>query len=189
MSGPLGAGSRKDGGACRAAPMLIWLDVAPDGRVLSLDPMARRMLGETLGEGAVFRMAPEHGFLAALGRANRPDDPAPSVLRPPGARAAAAAAAATLVQVNVLPVTPGRVRLVLFVDPPEAQDPAPPLTPRERAVLDLLAAGLRRDRIAWRLNISLPTVDMHVRNLRRKLSAQTTSAAVASAARHGLIAP
>lgn len=43
------------------------------------------------------------------------------------------------------------------------------------------------DRMAYELNISLPTIDMHCRNLRRKLSAMTTSEAVAIAVRLDLI--
>jgi DNA-binding CsgD family transcriptional regulator len=54
-------------------------------------------------------------------------------------------------------------------------------------VLELAASGLRRDRIAHRLNISLPTVDMHSRNLRRKLSVMTTVEAVAVAIKMRLL--
>lgn len=63
----------------------------------------------------------------------------------------------------------------------------PTLTPRETSVLELAASGLRRDMIAHRLNISLSTVDLHCRNIRKKLSARTTSEAVAIATDQGLI--
>lgn len=63
----------------------------------------------------------------------------------------------------------------------------PTLSPRERDVLAAFATGLRRDRVAERLGISNPTVDLHAANLRRKLQAQTLSAAVAKAYRYQLL--
>ncbi|MFZ5749040.1 MAG: helix-turn-helix transcriptional regulator [Pseudomonadota bacterium] len=62
-----------------------------------------------------------------------------------------------------------------------------PLTVRERDVLALHARGMRRDRIAHRLGITLPTVDLHTANLRRKLKAQTIAEAVAKGYRFGLL--
>lgn len=53
------------------------------------------------------------------------------------------------------------------------------LTPRERDVLGAYARGLRRDRVAHELGVALVTVDLHTRNLRRKLRAQTIAEAVA----------
>jgi DNA-binding CsgD family transcriptional regulator len=63
----------------------------------------------------------------------------------------------------------------------------PQLSPRERDVLAAFAMGLRRDRVADRLGISAATVDLHATNLRRKLRAQTLSAAVAKAYRYDLL--
>ena len=63
----------------------------------------------------------------------------------------------------------------------------PELTPRERDVLAAFAAGLRRDRVAHRLGITLPTVDLHAANLRRKLGARTVSEAVAKGYRYRLL--
>ncbi|MEJ1999116.1 MAG: helix-turn-helix transcriptional regulator [Maritimibacter sp.] len=165
------------------ASLLLWLDVAPNGRILDLDPSARPFVEDVARQSDVFLIKPERAFLTALRDADHPADPVPTVLYPEGV------GTRTLRQVNVLPFRPGRIRIVLFAEPHQEPPPvAPPhLTPRERAVLGLLAAGLRRDRIAWELNISLPTVDMHARNLRQKLNALTTSAAVANAARYGII--
>lgn len=53
------------------------------------------------------------------------------------------------------------------------------LTPRERDCLQYLAAGLRQDRIAERLGISIATVELHLRNARRSLKAATNAQAVA----------
>ncbi|WP_158243094.1 helix-turn-helix transcriptional regulator [Acidimangrovimonas sediminis] len=179
------AGSQAAGSqAAQGTPMLLWLDVAPDGRVLSADPVTREVVGPAVHDGGVFLVEPRRAFLAALDRADDCEDPVPSVLHPDTGGDPA------LVQVNILPFKPGRIRIVLFVEPEALADPEPtasPLTRREHAVLELLAAGYRRDRIAWELNISLPTVDLHARNLRRKLSALTTSEAVATATRIGLV--
>jgi DNA-binding CsgD family transcriptional regulator len=59
--------------------------------------------------------------------------------------------------------------------------PRPKLTVRERECLIWLASGLRYDRIAERLGISLATVELHVANARRKLGARTREQAVAIA--------
>ena len=169
-----------------SVPDLIWLDVAPDGEVLAQGPAPEGAGGPAMPPGALLSALPREVLRDALAAANRRDDPEPTVLRPTNA------AVRWLRQVNVLPCVPGRIRIVLFLAPcPAETDEAelPHLSPREKAVLTLLAAGRRRDRIAWELNISLPTVDMHSRNLRQKLKAQTLSEAVATAARCGLIQP
>lgn len=167
-----------------STPDLIWLDVDPDGQILTQGPNAQMAGGSAARPSEVLSVLPMDVLLAALDSANRCNDPKPTMLRPTGA------GGRWLRQVNVLPCTPGRIRIVLFLAPcPEgaAGSELPHLTQRERAVLTLLAAGRRRDRIAWELNISLPTVDMHSRNLRQKLRAQTLSEAVATATRRGLI--
>ncbi|TMV88884.1 helix-turn-helix transcriptional regulator [Thioclava sp. BHET1] len=167
-----------------AEPALTWLDVGPDGRIMSRDPAIAHLIAGPVERGEVFALSPEAAYRHALDAANCAVDPRPTVLHPAGAKAACVR------QVNVLPLEPGRIRLVFFVDCPDparCSEPCPKLTPRETSVLNLLAAGLRRDRIAFELNISMPTVDMHARNLRQKLEALTTPEAVACAARLGLI--
>lgn len=61
------------------------------------------------------------------------------------------------------------------------------LTGRERDVLAALASGEQRKQIAFRFNVSLPTVDMYLANLKRKLAAQTLAEAVAKGYRYGLL--
>lgn len=61
------------------------------------------------------------------------------------------------------------------------------VTEREREMLVYLARGLQRAQIAFEANLSLPTVDMHLRNLRAKLGAQTLAEAVAKGYRFGLL--
>lgn len=67
--------------------------------------------------------------------------------------------------------------------------PYPRLTERERECLLWLAAGLRNDRIAERLGIRGATVEMHLRNARRKLGARTREQAVARAVALRLVDP
>ena len=61
------------------------------------------------------------------------------------------------------------------------------LSEREREVLGLVARGLTDQEIAEQLVISPHTVHRHVANLRRKLGSTSRSAAVAEAARLGLL--
>jgi DNA-binding CsgD family transcriptional regulator len=60
---------------------------------------------------------------------------------------------------------------------------ASPLSPREKECLQLIADGLKQDALADRLGLSLPTVELHLRNARRKLKARTLAQAVARALR------
>ena len=65
----------------------------------------------------------------------------------------------------------------------------PRLSHRERECLTWLAAGLRYDRIAERLGISIPTVELHIANARRKLGGRTREHAPAIAVALGLLDP
>lgn len=63
-----------------------------------------------------------------------------------------------------------------------------PLTERERMCLVLLARGHRIQVIAKMLEIAPVTVEMHLRNARSKLNANTTPQAIAIAISEGEIA-
>ncbi len=63
----------------------------------------------------------------------------------------------------------------------------PPLSPRQRQVLDLLADGLGPATIARRLGLSVPTVRNHVAAVLHRLGCHSQLEAVATARRRGLI--
>jgi DNA-binding CsgD family transcriptional regulator len=69
----------------------------------------------------------------------------------------------------------------------EAEPAAALLTRREREVLALVADGLSEEEIAEQLVLSKHTVHRHVANIRHKLGRGSRVAAVAEAARLGLI--
>jgi LuxR family transcriptional regulator, maltose regulon positive regulatory protein len=78
-------------------------------------------------------------------------------------------------------------------DVPERQDKSRPaqtagLTARELEVLRLVAEGLNNQHIGERLFLSEHTVHRHVANIFSKLSVSSRAAAVAQAARRGLLA-
>lgn len=60
------------------------------------------------------------------------------------------------------------------------------LTPAERRVLDLIAAGLNNDRIAQRLAITPKTVRNHVTHIFSKLGVEDRAAAIVLAREHGM---
>ena len=66
-------------------------------------------------------------------------------------------------------------------------DAASPLTRREHEVLGLVSAGRSNREIASELVVSEHTVHRHVANIRRKLGRSSRTAAVAEAARLGLL--
>ncbi len=61
------------------------------------------------------------------------------------------------------------------------------LTERERAVLDLMVHGLIKKEIASRLELSVHTVDTHIRNIYEKLQVHTRTGAVAKALKEKLV--
>jgi DNA-binding NarL/FixJ family response regulator len=63
----------------------------------------------------------------------------------------------------------------------------PPLTPREREVLELLVRGLRNKEIAGDLGISEDTARVHLRSIFLKLNVHDRTAALVVALRRGLV--
>jgi DNA-binding CsgD family transcriptional regulator len=64
---------------------------------------------------------------------------------------------------------------------------APPLTPRQLEVLEMLAHGLRASAIAAELHLAEATVRNHIRAVRRELGTHSQLEAVAAARRAGLL--
>lgn len=67
------------------------------------------------------------------------------------------------------------------------EGPHTPLTPREREIMQWVAAGKSDDEIAEILSVSMPTVTWHVENAKRKLDAFRRTYAVVQAIRLGEI--
>ena len=68
-------------------------------------------------------------------------------------------------------------------------DPQPRLTPRQREILNLIAAGLSTSEMAEKLSISTETVRNHLRSVFTELDVHTRLEAIATAQRLGLLAP
>ena len=84
----------------------------------------------------------------------------------------------------------GAVRMVglgMTVFRPQEAPGGPPLTEREREVLDLIAGGSTNREIAEQLFLSPHTVKEHSSSLYRKLSVRNRAEAVQKAQRLGLI--
>lgn len=69
----------------------------------------------------------------------------------------------------------------------ETEDGVPALSPRETECLQWLASGLRTKEVADRMGIRPVTVELHLRNARAKLGAQTREQAIAHALAGGYL--
>lgn len=67
-------------------------------------------------------------------------------------------------------------------------EPPPQLTPRQREVLELIAAGLSTSEIASKLTVSPETVRNHLRSVFSELNVHTRLEAIVAAQRLGLLA-
>jgi DNA-binding NarL/FixJ family response regulator len=77
-----------------------------------------------------------------------------------------------------------------YVDPllaPDSRSESVTLTKRERQVLELVAEGLSQQEIGRRLSIGTETVRAHLQKVRKRLTATTSTQAVAIALRLGLL--
>ena len=88
-------------------------------------------------------------------------------------------------QTYLCPEVAGTLVSAVCDTPMQAETPR--LSPREREVLRLIADGARSPAIAERLRISLGTVEVHRRNIMRKLSLRTVAELTRYAVREGLV--
>jgi DNA-binding CsgD family transcriptional regulator/tetratricopeptide (TPR) repeat protein len=113
---------------------------------------------------------------------------------PADARAALIAGHDTAVALGAAPLLEAILRLArrARIDvgserPAEKLSAEPALTPREREVLELVAAGRSNHQIATTLFISDKTASVHVSNILRKLEVSSRGEAAAMAYRRGLV--
>lgn len=76
--------------------------------------------------------------------------------------------------------------LAYLSGPPRKADPFPELTPREREVLNLIAAGLPNATIGVRLSLAAKTVSNHTSAIFAKLQVASRSEAIVRARTVGL---
>ena len=71
----------------------------------------------------------------------------------------------------------------------QGKDEGPRLSRREREILCMIAGGTRSPAIAVQLHISLGTVEVHRRNIMRKLGLRTVAELTRFAVREGMVLP
>jgi DNA-binding CsgD family transcriptional regulator len=171
-----------------------------EGRLLRLNGLAEELLtmhplvvlqrSRVLALGGAHRFA----FKSAIGAATVNADACAGAIDLPPMRGSDGRIFPDL-RLNLLPQNNGGRRVLIIAT---TEDPsgiksafATPeetvhLTPRERDILQGLIRGRRREQLAHDLGISVPTVDLHSTNMRRKLGAKTLPEAIAISFRLGL---
>lgn len=89
-------------------------------------------------------------------------------------------------QTYLCPEVGSRVVEALRNGRPETPSPAHPLAPREKEILALLAEGCSTPRMADRLRLAPATVEVHRRNIMRKLNIHSIAELTKYAIRNGL---
>jgi len=163
----------------------------PDGTVRWINQEARRLVGDVVGRPAVEMVAPEDRARASEAfekrlRGEHVDDYEVHVLLADGGQAR--------VEISAVPLTTNEHAVGIFglaVQRKNAKAAVGQreyrLTPRQRDVLNLLAAGASTDQIAADLTLSRETVRNHIRRILGALGARSRLEAVAIAHRAGLV--
>lgn len=165
----------------------------PDGSGLDVIRLARRlhpacdvMVISMFGDEGNVLASIEAGALGYIHKDSTPEDVATTILemRAGGSHISPMIARRVLAKYLSLkdnaPAPP-----VAKVDPA----PGPALSPRELEVCDLIARGFSYLEIARLEQISVQTVQSHIKNLYRKLAVSSKSEAVYEATRMGLLRP
>ena len=90
-------------------------------------------------------------------------------------------------QTFITPALAGEVLQSMRRDPDSLDDPVAQLTPRQREVLQLLAAGKSAKEIAATLGISARTVEFHKYEIMQSTGLHTSAELVHFALKHGLV--
>jgi DNA-binding NarL/FixJ family response regulator len=155
-------------------------DVVVVGGDESLEEVARAVAEE--GTQAILVLSEDDRSVPVL----RALAPSGWGLVPPDAPSEDLGAAVTAVARGFV-VLPRNLTGRLVQRPVAVDEPAEPLTAREREVLELLGHGLSNKMIARDLGISEHTVKFHVSSIYAKLGAENRAEAVSLGARLGLI--
>lgn len=86
-------------------------------------------------------------------------------------------------------LSPGISRAVVNASRPGGEQPADPLSPRERQVLQLVAEGKPNKGIAFDLGVSVKTIESHRSRIMQKLDIHDTAGLVRYAIRQGMAMP
>jgi DNA-binding NarL/FixJ family response regulator len=164
----------------RLQPTLVLMDlsmprmdgIAATEAVLAVRPETRVIVLTSFGEHERIRRALQAGAVGYLLKDAEPDD----ILR--AVRDAAAGG---------VPLSPMAARALLPGPPATRQPGGAALSPREREVLALVAAGLPNKSIARRLEISEKTVKAHLTRVFATLGVADRTSAALWAQRNGLL--
>lgn len=177
--GALADGSEAEAAAVALLPDIVLMDLSMPGldgieatrAVLAARPGTKVLMLTSFAENARILAALEAGAVGYLLKDAEPEDIT---------RALHDAAA------GGVPLSPRAARALLPANRPAGQAPADALTPREREVLALVAAGLPNKSIARRLAISEKTVKAHLTRVFVVLGVGDRTSAALWAQRHGL---
>lgn len=170
--------------AIKKRPPPAVLIVSPEGTIMGQNEAARQVLGDVVGQHcweAMGKTPSAHGLPCRPGCTR-------TIARKgiDGSREVACQVGGAPYRLVCSPTGPNVV-CVLSRQAPEEPGPWESLTPREREVITLVAAGCTTGEIAEALDISESTVRTHIEHMRIRFGAHTRAELVARCIRTGLI--